>query len=92
MQKLGEPMAHVRLMAQMGKAVGVDLAAAHAAGELTQQEWAGMIQSCRGCDWGNQCHDWLDTHQEIDEAPETCPNRAVFARLKTSRFAVTEEE
>jgi uncharacterized protein DUF6455 len=91
MHKLGDPMEHTRLMVRMGQALGVDLVAAHDAGDLTQSEWASMVQSCRGCEWGGQCHDWLDTHQAADLAPEPCPNRAVLERLKASQYAKSKE-
>ncbi len=91
MQKLGDPMDHVRLMARMGQTLGIDLVAAHAAGDLSQNEWAAMVQDCRGCEWGAGCSDWLETNDTAGQAPRPCPNRAVFRRLKSSRHARTGE-
>ncbi|MBE1284228.1 MAG: hypothetical protein GJ676_13030 [Rhodobacteraceae bacterium] len=82
MQKLGDMMAHVRLMSRMGKTVGVDLVRAHDAGLMSQEDWADLVQSCRGCDWA-RCPDWLDRHGSVETAPKTCPNHARFAELKT---------
>ena len=81
-------MKHLRLVLRMGKATGVDIVSEHRSGRLSQDEWAGMVQSCRSCEWAGRCPAWLDENQSIAEAPETCPNRARFAELRNGR---TEE-
>ncbi|MCI5097602.1 MAG: DUF6455 family protein [Rhodobacteraceae bacterium] len=84
MQKLGDPMTHVRLMTQMGRNTGVDLVRAQAEGLLSQEDWADLVQSCRACDWGARCDDWLAQNPEAEHAPDTCPNRKTFARLRAA--------
>ncbi|WP_170758459.1 DUF6455 family protein [Ruegeria lacuscaerulensis] len=82
MPHLGELMTHLRLVLRMGRATGTDVVAAHRQGHLTQQDWADMIQNCRGCEWANQCPDWLDQHETVPGAPQPCRNRKRFAALK----------
>jgi hypothetical protein len=68
----------------MAKTCGVDLAAAVEAGDLDQQEWAGMVTRCRGCAWAEGCHAWLDeVDQAADVPPVPCLNRGRMAELKT---------
>ncbi len=83
MLHLGEIMTHLRLVLRMGQATGADMVAAHHTGHLTQQDWAEMIQYCRGCGWANRCPDWLDQQEAVTGAPHTCKNRQRFAALKT---------
>ncbi|MCA0929110.1 DUF6455 family protein [Ruegeria profundi] len=83
MPHLGEIMTHLRLVLRMGQATGTDIVAAHEQGHLTQQDWAEMVHKCRGCDWANRCPDWLDRHEIVKNAPQTCRNRQRFAALQT---------
>lgn len=83
MKRMGKLMPHVHLVSRMAKSTGVDLARAAQEGDLTQAEWAGMVQRCRRCDWAEDCPDWLDAHPAgVECAPETCKNRARFAALR----------
>ncbi|MBJ6371333.1 DUF6455 family protein [Sedimentitalea arenosa] len=84
MRVMGKLMDHVRLVARMAGATRTDLVAAHAQGELTQRDWAKMVQTCRRCGWSDECADWLDCHETAESAPGQCPNRAVFERLRTA--------
>ena len=79
---LGRIMTHVRLISRMARATKTDLVGAHEAGVLSQEDWADMVQTCRGCDWAGECEAWLDAHETLSCAPETCPNRARFAALR----------
>lgn len=79
---LGSIMEHVRLVARMAKATGTDLVGAYEAGELSQEEWAGMVQTCRSCTWAGRCGEWLDGHEIVECAPETCLNRNKFKSLQ----------
>ncbi|WP_302477004.1 DUF6455 family protein [Ruegeria atlantica] len=89
MLHLGEIMTHLRLVLRMGQATGTDMAAAHRNGHLTQQDWAEMIQYCRGCGWANQYPDWLDRHEGAASAPQTCKNQQRFAALKAMQGKVS---
>jgi len=82
---LGDPVKHLWLAQDMARAAGVDLVARRADGTLTQADWAGMVQRCRGCDWERGCggcHGWL-AGQDPGTAivPPACANGATFEAL-----------
>lgn len=89
---LGKLRDHLRLVTRMARAADIDLPAAYSAGDLTQQEWAGMVQTCRSCEWSRRCQEWLDEHDCIACAPETCLNRDRFATLRARADARVREE
>ena len=69
----------------MAKATGVDLVRAFNDGHLTQEDWAGIVTRCRGCQWVGGCNRWLDTLSEEERAfPEPCINHKTLSRLKTA--------
>lgn len=78
-------MTHLRLVLRMGEATGTNLVAAHRSGRLSQDDWAEMVQFCRGCEWAQACPAWLDENDNAEAAPRTCPNRARFSALKSSQ-------
>ncbi len=82
MTQLGQVMTHLRLVLRMARTTGTDLVAAHRDGHLSQQDWAEMIQLCRGCEWACACPDWMDNNITAERAPSTCPNRDRFTALK----------
>lgn len=86
MPSLGQIMTHLRLVLRMGQLTGVDIAAAHQNGHLSQQDWADMVQRCRGCAWARSCSDWLDRRDSVAAVPNTCPNRAQFTALKNRQL------
>lgn len=79
---LGDIMEHVRLVERMAKATDTDLVGAFEAGDLSQEEWAEMVQTCRTCDWAGRCEEWLDRHDTARDAPETCLNHLKFRDLQ----------
>ncbi|MBN8185351.1 MAG: hypothetical protein GYB50_05240 [Rhodobacteraceae bacterium] len=82
-QPLGDPQEHYWLVQRMAQANGTDLVLATDAGILTQEDWAGMVQRCRGCKWTDGCQRWLDRPEDaLRDTPEDCVNRAHFAALK----------
>ena len=85
MPRLGQIMTHLRLVLRMGQATETDIIAAHHNGDLSQEDWADMVRRCRGCEWAKRCPEWLDDHECIAEAPETCPNRERFAEIKAKQ-------
>lgn len=83
---LGDPVTHLWLARSMARAAGIDLGARQAAGELRQQDWADMIQRCRGCDFARAggCRDWLRGRTAGAAAaavPAACANAATFHGL-----------
>lgn len=89
---LGKLMEHVRLVSRMAQVTDTDLVGAYAAGDLSQDEWAEMVQTCRSCDWAGRCGDWMDEHDQVSCAPSTCLNRQRFEALQAkARDRVSEE-
>lgn len=83
--QLGSEVDHYWLVQRMAKTADVDLSAAYAAGELTQEDWSAMVTRCRGCAWTEGCKDWLDIPgQAAETPPEGCLNRARMAALKAA--------
>ena len=82
MKVLGKMMDHVRLVARMAKATDTDLVGASEAGDLSQEGWARMVQTCRRCNWAEECGEWLGSHETADCAPGACLNRDRFTALK----------
>ncbi len=80
---LGDVTEHYWLVQRMAKAVGVDLAQAQDLGVLRQEDWAGMVQTCRGCDWADGCPHWMERTQAADAAPSRCVNRDRFEDLRS---------
>ena len=81
---LGDEVTHYWLALSMAKAAGADMVAAFADGRLSQEDWAGLIQRCRGCRWTEGCKCWL---AEIDwgaaDVPPRCENQALLNRLRS---------
>lgn len=84
---LGNLREHLRLVTRMARATETDLVGAYEAGELSQEEWAEMVQTCRSCDWAGRCGDWLDDHDHVACAPATCLNRDRFEALQARAAA-----
>ena len=82
MHRLGNLMHHTRMVLGMARSTGTDVVQAYDEGDLSQEDWASMVQACRGCGWADRCEDWLDDHRDVPCAPETCPNREKFKALK----------
>jgi hypothetical protein len=73
---MGDQARHYWLVQRMAKATGVDLVSAMADGEMTQEDWAGIVTCCRGCHWADGCAEWLDKPVDDTRAfPESCLNR-----------------
>lgn len=66
----------VPLMAQMAKAVGVNL------GHLTPPELAMASLRCAGCVRAGACKSWLEDHPVAPAAPDYCRNADTMARLQ----------
>lgn len=82
MRVLGERMAHLRLVCGMAKATDADVVEAFENGELTPEDWAEMVETCRGCEAAEACAHWLADAPHWDNAPGVCLNRKRFANLK----------
>ena len=82
MKPLGPLRDHVWLAKRMGLATDLDVSQAHAEGMLSQEDWADIVQTCRGCNWAPHCDEWLSRHDGEPCAPATCLNRARFEALR----------
>ena len=86
MKPLGDQNTHFWLAQRMAQLTETDLVAAMDAAQLTQEDWARMVQECRGCDWAEGCEKFLALQdgEPVAEAPETCRNSERFAALKAA--------
>jgi hypothetical protein len=80
---LGNSNLHFWLVSRMAKLTETDLVEAMRKAELTQADWAEMVNRCRGCGWSEGCQSWLDDHPgPLPAAPDRCLNRERFQALK----------
>lgn len=83
MKPLGDAKQHYWLAQRMAKRAGVDLAQAYQAGQLDQQDWADIVETCRHCTWVDGCQRMLGEATD-GEPPKTCLNCAEFEELTTA--------
>ena len=82
MKPLGDIKDHYWLAKRMAKSSGVDLVQAFKDGEIVQQDWADMVQTCRSCTWVDGCGRWLEASHRRAETPKSCLNCHSFNALK----------
>ncbi len=82
MQTLGNARDHFWRVVKMVKAVDVDLSTALDEGRIDVEFYADMITQCRGCSQVGQCDKKLADMPTLDQAPEYCVNKDVFADLR----------
>ncbi|MAY33388.1 MAG: DUF6455 family protein [Rhodovulum sp.] len=88
MKPLGKPIDHYWKVQDMAKATGTDLVAAWQDGRIGEQEWAGMVERCRACQWVDGCKRWLDQHGDGNaEPPVDCVNHRRFEHLRATGHA-----
>ncbi|MBR9650993.1 DUF6455 family protein [Thalassovita aquimarina] len=87
MKRLGDRKRHYWLAQRMAQTTGTDLTGAYDAGDLSQQQWAEIVEACRGCDWTESCERWLARHETAKEAPAGCTNCGAYMEI---RQAVSE--
>ncbi len=85
---LGPEKDHYWLAVSMAKVTGADMQTALETGVIDHQDWANLVQRCRGCAWSGGCKTWM-SHQDPSGAdvPQSCPNATVFARVLESKTA-----
>lgn len=84
MKPLGDERLHLRLLEEMSLTVGTDLVQAFENGLISNEDWADMVQHCRGCAEPEKCQKWLATRETAPEAPEYCSNLERLAQIKTN--------
>ncbi|CUH66079.1 hypothetical protein TG4357_02223 [Thalassovita gelatinovora] len=82
MKPLGETTRHYWMAQRMAKATQTDLFGAQGAGVLSQEKWADIVQTCRGCSWVDGCEHWLSKQDGNSEIPRECPNFGAYMQLK----------
>jgi hypothetical protein len=82
MQTLGDARAHFWRVIKMAKACDVDLSTALDEGQIDIDGYEEMITGCRGCTQVGQCDKALATVEKLDQAPEYCVNKDIFADLR----------
>jgi hypothetical protein len=79
---LGDEKRHYWLALGMARASGADLQRALEDGRITHQDWAEVVQRCRGCSWAEGCDCWMRAQdpEAVSEVPQACPNAGFFER------------
>lgn len=82
-RNLGDPSLHFFLTRGVARAMGIGLSDALRTGDLTPDDYAGMVTRCRGCALVETCQAWLArSHGYRDSPPEGCPNESGFMALR----------
>ena len=82
MRQLGDSRLHLRLLSQMGDAIGTDLVKAFESGKIDHDDWAEMVQACRSCSEPERCQRWLGTEDRTTGEPAGCRNRTLLKQLR----------
>jgi hypothetical protein len=79
---LGSEKRHYWLAVTMARKTGADMQRALEDGVISHDDWATLVQRCRGCGWAEGCNHWM-TAQDAGAAdvPTACPNADVFDRV-----------
>lgn len=77
---LGDEKRHYWVALGMAQATGADLQRALEEGRITHEDWATVVQSCRGCTWTEGCDCWLKAQdpETAAQVPQACPNATFF--------------
>jgi hypothetical protein len=79
---LGPENRHYWLAVTMARKTGADMQRALETGVIRHDDWAALVQSCRGCGWAEGCNRWLTAQGDgAADVPRACPNAAVFDRV-----------
>lgn len=73
-------------MTRMAEAVGLDLSASRARGDLSSQALRLAANRCGECCGERECSLWLQARSDsAGAAPGYCPNHGLYAALKEGR-------
>jgi hypothetical protein len=79
---LGPENRHYWLAVTMAQKTGADMQHALDTGVISHEDWAMLVQRCRGCGWAEGCDHWMATQDPgTADVPAACPNADVFARV-----------
>ena len=81
---LGDEKRHYWLALGMAQASGADLQRALDEGRITHQDWAYVVERCRGCAWAEGCSCWMSAQEPdaVASVPQACPNAAFFESVR----------
>lgn len=85
MNDLGDADLHFWLTRSVGRSIGLNFSAALANGSLSAQDYAHLVDTCRGCRHVLDCQRWLGASGGSGcaaRAPEFCAIGAKLAALK----------
>lgn len=82
MAHLGDPSLHFWLTKGVARSLGVSFREAMLEQRLGQQDYAGIVTSCRCCARVAECQGWLARNPHAKTAPDFCQIRDQLARLK----------
>lgn len=79
---LGSRRAHFWLLQGMLRRTGADAQSAMDRGDLSSEEWASLVETCRGCDAPCACRRFLDDPAAARTAPPAyCRNAQALADM-----------
>ena len=79
---LGPENRHYWLAVTMARKTGADMQRALDDGVISHQDWATLVQRCRGCGWAEGCNRWMAAQDDAAaDVPQACPNAPVFERV-----------
>lgn len=82
-RRLGRIRDHFWKTIRMAKTLGVDLATHKAQGTLSDQDYAHVVQTCRGCDWAHGCEAWMKAQSTgRPDVPQSCANYTTWRTLR----------
>lgn len=82
---LGPRRDHFWKLQNMLRVTGTDAVGAFSQGQLSPEDWAGMVETCRGCNWVTQCSRYMARERlegRVREAPSDCPNERILTNLR----------
>ena len=82
MQTMGDARAHFWRVIKMAKACDVDLSTALDEDRINIADYADMITDCQRCAQVGKCDRLLAAFPKLDDAPNYCENRDMFAALR----------
>lgn len=86
---LGPENRHYWLAVTMAQKTGADMQRALEDGVIDHQDWATLVQRCRGCGWADGCNRWLAAQDRgTADVPQACPNAATFEKVLAALGAV----
>lgn len=92
MKPLGSPLTHYWLLKGMVRRTGADAVSAFEDGALSPEDWAGLVEACRGCTDPEACQRLLSRIAEEDEEGAAAPSYCLNAEKLATLPRVDEEE